>query len=116
NQWYREVLMDVPGITFHTEPSHDFFSNYWLTCILIDPKQSGNDREKVRLAFEAENIEVRPLWKPMHLQPVSAECRAYVNGTSESFFNNGLCLPSGTSLTEEQMLRIEEVLRREFKQ
>ena len=115
NRWYREVLRDVPGITFHTEPSDDFFSNYWLTCIVIDPQKAGTDREKVRLAFEAENIEVRPLWKPMHLQPVFAGCRAFVNGTSEGFFKNGLCLPSGSSLTVEQMGRIEEVLRREFK-
>jgi len=115
NRWYREVLRDVPGVTFHTEPSADFYSNYWLTCITIDPKQAGTDREKLRLALEAENIEARPLWKPMHLQPVFAGCPAYVNGTSESLFNNGLCLPSGTRMTSEDMERIEEVLRREFR-
>jgi dTDP-4-amino-4,6-dideoxygalactose transaminase len=115
NRWYREVLRDVPGVTFHTEPSEDFYSNYWLTCITIDPKKAGTDREKLRLALEAENIEARPLWKPMHLQPVFAGCPAYVNGTSESLFNNGLCLPSGTRMTAEDMERIEEVLRREFR-
>lgn len=115
NQWYRDLLQNVKGITFHTEPSGDYFSNYWLTCIVIDPSQAGTDSEKLRLAFEAENIEVRPLWKPMHLQPVFEGCRAYVNGTSEAFFRNGLCLPSGTALKEEEMGRIAEELRRELK-
>lgn len=115
NRWYRRVVGDTPGITFHTEPSADFYSNYWLTCMLVDPKITGISSEKLRLAFEAENIEVRPLWKPMHLQPVFADCPAYVNGTSEKFFNNGLCLPSGTGLKDEEFERIEEVLRRELK-
>lgn len=115
NRWYRGVVGDTPGITFHTEPSADFYSNYWLTCILIDPEITGFDREKLRLAFEAENIEVRPLWKPMHLQPVFAGCPSFVDGTSEKFFNNGLCLPSGTGLKNEDFERIEEVLRRELK-
>jgi dTDP-4-amino-4,6-dideoxygalactose transaminase len=114
NAWYCGLLKDVPGVTFQTEPSGEFYSNYWLTCIIIDPKKSGTDRERLRKAFEAENIEARPLWKPMHLQPVFAECPAYVNGTSEALFNNGLCLPSGSNLTGSEMSRIEEVLRREF--
>ena len=96
NAWYRELLKDVPGVTFQSEPSPDFYSNFWLTCIVIDPEKAGTDREKLRLAFEAEQIEARPLWKPMHLQPVFADCPAYVNGTSEALFNNGLCLPSGS--------------------
>ncbi len=116
NQWYRDVLKDVPGITFHTEPSKDFYSNYWLTCIIIDPEKAGTDSEKIRLAFTAENIEVRPLWKPMHLQPVFENCPAYVNGTSEAFFRNGLCLPSGTNMTENDMERIQEVLKKAFRQ
>jgi dTDP-4-amino-4,6-dideoxygalactose transaminase len=115
NRWYRSVVGNTLGITFHTEPNADFFSNYWLTCILVDPEITGITSEKLRLAFEAENIEVRPLWKPMHLQPVFADCPAYVNGTSEKFFRNGLCLPSGTGLKDEDFLRIEEVLRRELK-
>jgi len=115
NTWYRQLLKDVPGVTFHTEPSKDFFSNYWLTCIVIDPQEAGTDREKLRLAFAAENIEARPLWKPMHLQPVFADCPAFVNGTSEALFNNGLCLPSGSNLTEEELERISKVLKRGFK-
>lgn len=115
NQWYRDILQDAPGITFHTEPSSDFFSNYWLSCIVIGPEKAGISSEKLRLAFVEENIEVRPLWKPMHLQPVFADCPAYINGTSEEFFRNGLCLPSGSNMTVEEMGRIEEVLRREFR-
>ena len=115
NAWYRELLKNVPGVTFQSEPSADFYSNFWLTCIEIDPAVAGTDREKLRLAFEAANIESRPLWKPMHLQPVFAGCPAYVNGTSEKLFNNGLCLPSGSNIDAEGRRRIEEVLRREFK-
>ena len=115
NQWYRELLKDVPGVTFQSEPSADFFSNFWLTCILIDPALAGTDREKLRLAFEAANIESRPLWKPMHLQPVFAGCPAFVNGTSEKLFENGLCLPSGSNIDEEGRERIAEVLKRELR-
>jgi dTDP-4-amino-4,6-dideoxygalactose transaminase len=114
NQWYRELLKDVPGVTFQSEPSPDFYSNFWLTCIVIDPAVAGTDREKLRLAFEAANIESRPLWKPMHLQPVFAGCPAYVNGTSEKLFENGLCLPSGSNIDDEGRERIAEVLKREF--
>ena len=115
NAWYRELLKDVPGVTFQSEPSPDFYSNFWLTCIIIDPAVAGTDREKLRLAFEEANIESRPLWKPMHLQPVFAACPAYVNGTSEALFNNGLCLPSGSNIDEEGRRRIAEVIRKVFK-
>ncbi len=115
NAWYRELLKDVPGVLFQTEPSADFRSNFWLTCIVIDPAVAGTDREKIRLAFEAANIESRPLWKPMHLQPVFAGCPAFVNGTSEALFTNGLCLPSGSNIDDDGRARIEEVLRREFR-
>ncbi len=114
NAWYRELLKDVPGVTFQSEPSTDFYSNYWLTCIEIDPSVAGTDREKLRLAFDAAHIESRPLWKPMHLQPVFAGCPAYVNGTSEKLFTNGLCLPSGSNIDEEGRRRIAEVLKREL--
>jgi len=114
NAWYRALLKDVPGVTFQSEPSPDFYSNFWLTCIEIDPAVAGTDREKLRLAFEAAHIESRPLWKPMHLQPVFAGCPAYVNGTSERLFENGLCLPSGSNIDEEGRRRIAEVLKREL--
>ena len=115
NAWYRELLKDVPGVRFQSEPSPDFYSNFWLTTIVIDPAVAGTDREKLRLAFESANIESRPLWKPMHLQPVFAGCPAFVNGTSEKLFENGLCLPSGSNIDEEGRERIAEVLKREFK-
>lgn len=115
NSWYRELLKDVPGVTFQSEPSPDFCSNFWLTCIVIDPAVAGTDREKLRLAFEAAGIESRPLWKPMHLQPVFAGCPAYVNGTSEKLFENGLCLPSGSNIDADGRARIAEVLKREFR-
>jgi dTDP-4-amino-4,6-dideoxygalactose transaminase len=115
NSWYRELLKDVPGVTFQSEPSADFWSNYWLTCIIIDPAVAGTDREKLRLAFEAANIESRPLWKPMHLQPVFAGCPAYVNGTSEALFNDGLCLPSGSNIDEDGRRLIAEVIKKVFK-
>jgi dTDP-4-amino-4,6-dideoxygalactose transaminase len=114
NAWYRELLKDVPGVTFQSEPSADFYSNFWLTCIVIDPAVAGTDREKLRLAFEAANIESRPLWKPMHLQPVFAGCPAFVNGTSERLFENGLCLPSGSNIDEEGRERIAVVLKKEL--
>ena len=114
NAWYRELLKDVPGVTFQSEPSPDFRSNFWLTCIVIDPAVAGTDREKLRLAFEAARIESRPLWKPMHLQPVFAGCPAYVNGTSEKLFENGLCLPSGSNIDEDGRERIAEVIKREL--
>jgi dTDP-4-amino-4,6-dideoxygalactose transaminase len=114
NSWYRELLRDVPGVTFQDEPSADYFSNYWLTCIVIDPAKACTDREKLRLALDAENIEARPLWKPMHLQPVFSGAPAFVNGVSEYLFLNGLCLPSGSSLKEAEMDRIADVLKKVF--
>ncbi len=114
NAWYRELLKDVPGVTFQSEPSPDFYSNYWLTCIVIDPEKAGTDREKLRLTMEAEMIESRPLWKPMHMQPVFATCPAFVNGTSEALFTDGLCLPSGSNITSDDRKRIAEVIRRGF--
>ena len=108
---YAARYKNAKGIIFLEEPQ-GFFSNRWLSCILIDPKKSKNniDREKVRLALEAENIEARPLWKPMHLQPIFKKYPKFVDKTSEKLFENGLCLPSGSNLTEEDKARIFEVL------
>ena len=114
NRWYRGVLKEVPGLTFHTEPSEQYFSNFWLTCIIMDPHLCGTDREKLRLALDQENIESRPLWKPMHKQPVYSDYPAFVNGTSEELFRTGLCLPSGSNLKEEDLARILEILKQEF--
>lgn len=114
NKWYRNLLKDAQGVTFQIEPSDKYFSNYWLTCILIDPEKSRIDREKLRLSLEKANIESRPLWKPMHLQPVFAGSPCYVKGTSEELFNKGLCLPSGTNMTVSDFERIAEVLIKEL--
>jgi dTDP-4-amino-4,6-dideoxygalactose transaminase len=112
NQYYRKHLAGIEGITFQTEPSSDFFSNYWLTSIVVDPKKTGGlTREDLRLALEKANIESRPLWKPMHLQPVFADCPYYGDDTSEALFDNGLCLPSGSILTEEDLARVVTVIR-----
>jgi len=107
NQRYREFFKDIKGITFQTEPDSNYFSNYWLTAILIDPLLTdGISREDVRLALDAENIESRPLWKPMHMQPVHEGSKFYGSGVCEKLFEQGLCLPSGSNLTEQEFERI----------
>lgn len=112
NKFYREQLSMIEGISFQTEPSADFYSNYWLTSILIDPsKTGGKTREDLRLALDAANIESRPLWKPMHLQPIFEDCPFYGDSTSDSLFENGLCLPSGTNLTEADLSRVTNVIK-----
>jgi dTDP-4-amino-4,6-dideoxygalactose transaminase len=94
------------NIQFQEEPT-GYFSNRWLTCIIVDPKNNkGLTREEIRLAMELENIETRPLWKPMHQQPVFAYTINYLNGVSDYLFENGLCLPSGSNLTEDEFERI----------
>ena len=89
----------------------DFNSNYWLTCITVEPGEAGVTREDVRLALEADNIESRPLWKPMHLQPVFKDAPFYGNGTSERLFEVGLCLPSGPMLTDQDIERVAQVIK-----
>ena len=112
NQLYRELLKDVSGISFHTNPSEEFASNYWLTCIIVNPALADFTREDIRLAMDAANIETRPLWKPMHLQPVFANCAFHGDGTSEKLFTDGLCLPSGPTLTNEDIERVAKVIRK----
>lgn len=109
---YTELLKDVPGITVMQNPSDNYQSNFWLTCILVDPDKAGKTREDIRLAMDAENIETRPLWKPLHLQPVFANSPFYGNGTSEYLFDIGLCLPSGSILTDDDVRRVVEVIKR----
>jgi dTDP-4-amino-4,6-dideoxygalactose transaminase len=115
NQRYREFFKGIGGITFHTEPNRDYFSNYWLTAILIDSRLTGGiTREDVRLALDAENIESRPLWKPMHMQPVYKGTKFYGTGVCEVLFEQGLCLPSGSNLTDEDFDRIFNSLSKLF--
>jgi dTDP-4-amino-4,6-dideoxygalactose transaminase len=116
NQLYRDFFAGVDGVTFQTEPDADYFSNYWLTTVLINPAFSGGiSREDVRLALDAENIESRPLWKPMHMQPVFGGSKFFGTGFCEELFENGLCLPSGSNLTEEEFERIFSALSTIFK-
>jgi dTDP-4-amino-4,6-dideoxygalactose transaminase len=103
NLFYREAFKDIDGISFLVEPDEKYFSNFWLTTILVDPgKTNGVTKEEIRLGLEEKNIESRPLWKPMHLQPVFKESPAYVNGTSEHLFDIGLCLPSSSNITNDE--------------
>jgi dTDP-4-amino-4,6-dideoxygalactose transaminase len=110
--FYKSNLSGIKGVSFVEEPGAEYFSNRWLTTILIDPEITGTDRESVRLRMETENIETRPLWKPMHLQPVFSGYPAYVNGVSENLFDKGLCLPSGSNMTDEDRERVVESLKK----
>lgn len=107
---YFEGLKDLPGLEFMPEAPLSR-SNRWLTCLTIDPAIAGFDSEKVRKALEAENIEGRLVWKPLHLQPVFAGCEMIGGAVSEKLFARGLCLPSGSSMTEDDCLRVIDVIR-----
>jgi dTDP-4-amino-4,6-dideoxygalactose transaminase len=116
NNRYREYFDGINGISFQTEPNHQFFSNYWLTCILIDPKKTnGINREFVRVQLEKNHIDSRPLWKPMHMQPIYKGSLFFGSGLSEELFEHGLCLPSGTNLSNEDFDRIFYQLDKIFK-
>ena len=109
NAFYQELFKDSKEITVFKEPTADYFSNHWLSAILLN---SFEQREALRLALEQENIESRPLWKPMHLQPIFQEYPYYGSNVSEKLFEKGLCLPSGSNLTLTDLERIKEVLIR----
>ena len=105
-QYFSKKNNEGCNIQFQEEPK-GYYSNRWLTCIVVDPiTNKGLTREEIRLAMEAENIESRPLWKPMHQQPVFASSKKYLNGVSDKLFENGLCLPSGSNLTDDEFERI----------
>lgn len=111
---YSEGLNKVEGIKFQPEPENSF-GNRWLTALTIDSSKTKTDREEIRLELLKYNIESRPLWKPMHLQPVFKDCEKYVNGTSGKMFENGLCLPSDTKLTDKEVLEITEIISEKIK-
>ena len=110
NQFYKDIFNNIEGISVFSEPSEKYFSNHWLSCVMIEEANTGFTSEAIRLAFQKDNIEARPLWKPMHLQPVFSEAPYYGNRVSEDLFNKGLCLPSGSNLTTSEKQRIKEVL------
>lgn len=108
---YRDALSGRPGVAFQEEPAGSR-SNRWLTCITIDPARAGVDREALRLALDAADIEARPVWKPMHLQPVFASARRRGGEVSARLFERGLCLPSGSGLSEPDQGRVLDALDR----
>lgn len=105
-EFYKTAFADLPEIRFMEEPTPDYYSNRWLSTILVEDTGMGVNHEQIRLALEKDNIESRPLWKPMHLQPVFAQAPFYGDGTSEKLFAKGLCLPSGSNLTEADLQRV----------
>lgn len=112
---YRIFFKDIPGVKLQEEPSSRYFSNHWLTAVLIDPNLTGGlDREHVRLHLEKVNIEARPLWKPMHLQPIFEDYPYFGGDCCEHLFRDGLCLPSGSNLTEGDLERIFTSLEQLF--
>jgi dTDP-4-amino-4,6-dideoxygalactose transaminase len=113
--FYKDLFASIEGIQVFEEPSADFYSNHWLSAITVNPElTNGINREDLRLAFEKENIESRPLWKPMHMQPIFKNCPYYGGNVAESLFNEGLCLPSGSNLTDEDRNRISNVIKKIF--
>jgi dTDP-4-amino-4,6-dideoxygalactose transaminase len=110
NERYRSALASLPGVGFAPQPP-DRESNCWLTCITIEPDLAGCDRESIRRSLEAADIESRPLWKPMHLQPVHRHRRSRITGVSEHLFDRGLCLPSGSSMSDDDQDRVIAIIR-----
>ncbi len=109
--FYVDLFKDIPGITVFKTFHEDYFSNYWLSCILVEPQlTNGIDRETLRLALESQNIESRPLWKPMHLQPLFEKYPYYGRDVAKNLFKKGLCLPSGSNLTHQDRIRISAII------
>ncbi|RKS50570.1 dTDP-4-amino-4,6-dideoxygalactose transaminase [Gillisia mitskevichiae] len=106
NLFYQDVFSNIEGVTVYSEPNDDYFCNNWLTIISVDENITGKNREEFRLYMEALNIECRPLWKPMHLQPVFKNMPFYGNGLAEELFESGLCLPSGSNLANQDRERL----------
>lgn len=115
HDFYVAVFASIEGVEVFSTPNDDYFANYWLSAITIDEnKTNGITRETLRLALEAENIESRPLWKPMHLQPIFEKYPYYGKKVAENLFENGLCLPSGSNLTDKDRERISKVIKLVF--
>ena len=110
NDFYKDVFSNIDAVNLFSEASSDFFSNHWLSSITIDKKVTTRTNQELMAAFAEENIETRPLWKPMHLQPVFNDCQYYGETVSEELFTAGLCLPSGSNITNDDKNRIYEVI------
>ena len=114
--FYLNLFNNIDEVNVFSVPNNDYFANYWLTSIIIEPNSAkGINREALRQAFNKADIESRPLWKPMHLQPIFCNYPFYGGKVSETLFENGLCLPSGSNITEEDKIRIKEVIIDFFK-
>lgn len=114
HDFYVEIFKNIDGVDVFSEPSTDYYSNHWLSAIIVDPIKTGKTREDLRFAFLEDNIESRPLWKPMHLQPVFAAAPYYGEKVAEELFDNGLCLPSGSNLSDDDRERIEKIITKVF--
>jgi len=108
--WYQEFLGDLPGVRFMPEAEYGR-STRWLTCLTVDPRDFGADREEIRLALEIDDIEARPVWKPMHMQPVFQGARIFGGPVAEELFEKGLCLPSGSAMTKSEVERVSGIVR-----
>lgn len=108
NLFYQDLFEDIDGVTVFKEPTKDYLSNHWLSAIIVDEKKAGFSREDLRLGMLEDNIESRPLWKPMHMQPVFKGAAYYGTNISEKLFENGLCLPSGSNLTDDDLERVKK--------
>ena len=115
NLFYQKLFQDIEGVFVFKEFSKDYFSNHWLSCIIIDENKSSINNEELRLLLMKENIESRPLWKPLHLQPVFKKYKFYGTNISEKLFNTGLCLPSGSSISDNEKKRISKIIKNAFK-
>ena len=109
HHFYQKLFENMEGISIFSEPNDDFYSNHWLSAILIDEERIGFDRDKLQLKFLENNIETRPLWKPMHLQPIFSDAPYYGKDVSEQLFQKGLCLPSGSNMTDNDRERIAKI-------
>jgi dTDP-4-amino-4,6-dideoxygalactose transaminase len=113
NRFYRQALDELPGVTFMPQ-APEARSTFWLTCLTIDPDVARTSRETVRKHLESLDIEARPVWKPMHLQPIYSNCRVFGGAVAADLFENGLCLPSGSSLSDQDRNRVAEAVREAF--
>ena len=114
HDFYVEIFKDIDGVEVFSEPTEEYYSNHWLSAIIVNKEITGKTREDVRLAFLEDNIESRPLWKPMHMQPVFADAPYYGKKISETLFENGLCLPSGSNLSNDDRNRIAKIIQQLF--
>ena len=112
--FYTDIFSGIEGVEVLTEPNHDFYSNHWLSAITVNPEITGKTSEDLRLSLLDDNIEARPLWKPMHLQPVFQDAPYYGADIAEELFRKGLCLPSGSNLSDNDRERIEMKIRSFF--